>query len=130
MYALCLLRSSFSTLHLQSEEYHFCSKRISKRTNNLDLPSCSSCVLCFRVTSAIQASLRLQRLACSSLEISSLITSPRYSTLHISVWVLQYPQEVCKKEQVQCEIRAWFQEQLTEPSQRTHFSMERNVLIL
>jgi len=75
------------------------------------------------VISAIQASLRLNKLVFSSLEISSLITSPRYSTLQIIVWVLQYPQEVCKKEQVWCEIRAWFQEQITEPSHRTQFSM-------
>jgi len=47
------------------------------------------------VTSAIQASLRVKMLVCSSLEISSLITSPRYSTRQIIVWVLQYPQEAC-----------------------------------
>jgi len=82
------------------------------------------------VTSATQASLRVNMLVCSSLEISSLITSPRYSTRQIIVWVLQYPQEACKKEQVWCEIRTWFQEQLTEPSHRTHFSMERNILLI
>jgi len=82
------------------------------------------------VISATQASLRVTALVFSSLEISSLITSHRYSTLQINVWVLQHPQEVCKKEQVWCEIRAWFQEQLTEPSHRTQFSMESNILLI